>query len=772
MRKASIYFLFLIAMAVPVLAVERHQSYVSYDDGDTIVRSGDDGREIDAHRNLPIYPGDEVVTARRGRAEIRLSDGNIVGIDRATALRFESILDAYEGDSDETVAQLRYGKVAVQRTDLGRDHVRIDTENASYVAEYEAIYSVETDNHGRDRVVVFEGTLEVRTRQRATRLRRGESATIDDRGVYDLANDQIDAADDFERWFLRRAERFDNYNNRYVDRRLGYWGDDLDDHGKWVFVTGIGWSWRPTVSIGWRPYYNGYWYRGRNGCLTWVSYDPWGWAPYHYGRWAYDPGYGWIWVPGYGYSPAWVYWWYGSGYVGWAPAGWWDCHRGYYDWAYRPYRNADFGFGFHGRIRVNEMDLRPWTFVDSTGLISTRVDRAALTTDAVKHRLGRSSGGYDTISATPARFVGEKLRDPADSVRRAGLGGDDSPATAPDMTAYFRRDPNLNGGVRDRIVRSRGTAPSSPNSGSGSGTTASTPDYRGGVGGGRINRGGTGGVAPVTGGSPAPIRGGSVAPITGGSPAPITGGSPAPINGGDTRRGDSGSINRGTTPPPSDPDTGRGGRGGINRGRDEDADDSGSRGSSGWRDRTSRPAETPQVTPPPSTSTTPPPADDSGTRRGRGESWRNKVRGGETPNVDTTSRTPSDNRRSNDGASSSSSGSSDVPRRIIDRIGGARIYPRSGEDGGSARSTRGDSGRSSGDSGRSSGGSRESVRPSRPSNDGGGSSRSSGSSGSSSSGRSGGGDSGGSRSGGNSGGGSSSGGGGGNRGDGGSIKKD
>ncbi|HEX2834566.1 MAG TPA: DUF6600 domain-containing protein [Thermoanaerobaculia bacterium] len=759
MRKASIFLLFTVLTALPALAVERHQSYISYDDGGTTVRSGDDGREIDAHRNLPIYPGDEVETGRRGRSEIRLSDGNIVGLDRSTAVRFESILDSYEGDADETVAQLRFGKIAVQRTDLGHDHVRIDTDNASYVAEYEAIYSVETDAHGRDRVVVFDGTLEVRTRQRATRLRRGESATIDDRGVYDLASGQNEAADDFERWFLRRADRFENYNNRYVDRRLGYWGDDLDEHGKWVFVTGIGWSWRPIVSVGWRPYYNGYWYRGGNGCLTWVSYDPWGWAPYHYGRWAYDPGYGWIWVPGYGYSPAWVYWWYGSGYVGWAPAGWWDCHRGYYDWAYRPYRNADFGFGFQGRIRVGEMDLRPWTFVDSTGLISNRVDRAALTTDAVKHRLGRSSGGYDTISATPARLVGDKLRDPAESIRRAGLGGDDSAATAPDMTAYFRRDANLSGGVRDRIVRSRGSAPSSPNTPA-SGTTASTPDHRGGVGGGRINRGG-GGVAPVTGGSPAPIGSGSVAPIRGGSPAPITGGSPAPITGGSDRRGEGGSITRGSTPAPSEPDSGRGSRGGITRGRDNDSgEDSGTRGSSGWRDRTNRPAETPQVTPPPSNATTPPPADDNNSRRGsRNDSWRSKVRGGETPDVDTSNRTPSSERRSNDGASSGSS--SDVPRRVIDRIGGARIYPRS-EEGSSSRGSGSSTRR--GDSDRGSSGSRETVRPSRPSSDSGSSSRSSGSSnsGSSSSGRSSG------DSGSRSGGGSS----GGNRGEGGSIKKD
>ena len=64
--------------------------------------------------------------------------------------------------------------------------------------------------NGRDRVTVFAGAIEVRTPSRTTRLRSGDSATIDDRGLYDLAGDQRESADEFERWFLKRADRFDN----------------------------------------------------------------------------------------------------------------------------------------------------------------------------------------------------------------------------------------------------------------------------------------------------------------------------------------------------------------------------------------------------------------------------------------------------------------------------------------------------------------------------------------------------------------------------------
>jgi len=224
MRKALLLSLIVVtSAALPALAVEKHQSYISYDDGGTVVRQAEDGREIEARVNLPIFPGDEVVTSRRGRAEVRLSDGNVLGIDRATAVRLESILDSFEGEDSQTVVELRYGKIGIHRTEIGRELVRLDTRHASYVAQREAVYFVEADARGADRVVVFDGSIEVRTPTRRTRLRAGEGASLDDRGVYDLVSDVEYGSDDFERWFARRSDRRGATSSRYLDRRLGYW---------------------------------------------------------------------------------------------------------------------------------------------------------------------------------------------------------------------------------------------------------------------------------------------------------------------------------------------------------------------------------------------------------------------------------------------------------------------------------------------------------------------------------------------------------------------
>ena len=619
MRKLTHVALLLLTVTLPLQARETHQSYIAYDDGGTIVRTSNDDREIEGRVNLPVYAGDEVVTSRRGRAEVVLADGNVVGIDRSTALRLQSVLDSYDSEDDETVAELRYGKVMLYRARDSKDYLRLDTPGATYFAAAEAIFSVETDADGNDRVIVFDGSIEVRTPRRTTRLRRGEGADVDDRGDFDLTSSATQSADDFERWFLRRSERYGSKSGRYLDRSLAYYEDELSRYGSWVNIGTYGWAWRPTVSSGWRPYYHGQWGQGRNGCLTWVSYEPWGWVPYHYGRWAHDPYHGWFWVPGIGYAPAWVYWWYGPNYIGWAPSGFYDLHRPYYDWAYRPYSRAGLGFGagFYGRVRVSDIDLRPWTFVDSNTIVSNRVDRAAITTDAIRGRLTRDNGGFGTISSGAARFTREEFRDPAASInRRMAPVFRESGGAPVDMTPFFRRDDSLPGAIRDRIVRSR------PGDG---GAPASGRTIAGG--------GGGGGVAPIGAGALAPVGGGSIAPIGRGSLAPVGGGEvPDRINrGSGSTRGESGS--------------GRDGSGRIRR------------------DGGTRRVETPSgaVTPREGVSAVAPSA-----------GWRERaVRGRADAPVSRTPDAPAPTREA--GSTAGRERSSDVPRRVIDRIGGARV---------------------------------------------------------------------------------------------------
>ena len=93
--------------------------------------------------------------------------------------------------------------------------------------------------------------------------------------------------------------------------------DDLSSYGDWYDVPDYGVVWRPTYVAGWQPYVDGYWAWTSYG-WTWVSYEPWAWT-LHYGRWVVLPARGWVWIPGTIWGPAWVDWYWGDGYVGWAP---------------------------------------------------------------------------------------------------------------------------------------------------------------------------------------------------------------------------------------------------------------------------------------------------------------------------------------------------------------------------------------------------------------------------------------------------------------------
>lgn len=100
---------------------------------------------------------------------------------------------------------------------------------------------------------------------------------------------------------------------------VGVFYDELAPYGSWFSLDNYGWVWTPYgVSVGWRPYTNGYWVYTDYG-WTWVSNYRWGWAPFHYGRWIFHSRHGWVWRPGNVWGPAWVVWRHSPGWIGWAP---------------------------------------------------------------------------------------------------------------------------------------------------------------------------------------------------------------------------------------------------------------------------------------------------------------------------------------------------------------------------------------------------------------------------------------------------------------------
>ncbi len=134
---------------------------------------------------------------------------------------------------------------------------------------------------------------------------------------------------------------------------VAYFYDSLSPYGSWIYVSGSGWCWQPTVAVRvstWQPYSDsGRWYWSDSGWY-WQSDYSWGWAPFHYGRWSRHATAGWIWNPGTVWGPAWVSWRYSEGYCGWAPlppAAVWVSGGGFSFHGRHVAVGFDFGLSYH-----------------------------------------------------------------------------------------------------------------------------------------------------------------------------------------------------------------------------------------------------------------------------------------------------------------------------------------------------------------------------------------------------------------------------------------
>jgi hypothetical protein len=335
----------------PALGVAR----VSLVNGDVTMRRGDSGDWVQATVNSPLVEGDTIATGQGSRTEVQLDYSNLIRLNENTEVAIASLGNrAYR-------VQLARGILTYSELRNGEADVDIETPHVAVRPQKNGRYRVEV--LGAETVVtVRKGEAQVASPQGTETLKSGRAMII--RGSDDDAEFRIvdaDPRDDWDQWNERRdnvLNKSDSY--RYMSRSI-YGGEDLDHSGHWRYVSGYGYSWFPSVTVGWAPYRHGRWtwldYYG----WTWVSYEPWGWAPYHYGRWYHHTSFGWGWYPGsyhhhhywrpalvafFGYSSHGGFsvgagFGHGYGHVGWIPLG---PGEPYYPWYGRHY----YGRGRHG----------------------------------------------------------------------------------------------------------------------------------------------------------------------------------------------------------------------------------------------------------------------------------------------------------------------------------------------------------------------------------------------------------------------------------------
>lgn len=423
-------------------------SYISYLERYATVRPGQGGETLDAVVNMPVLAGDRLDTARGSRVEVQLADGISVWVDEFTTLDFDALAYSREDAAPRTALYLSDGggvAVEIPSTALGSGSLRVDARVGSIFLNRPGLYRVVAKS-GELGVEVHQGLAELPEGYGSTLLRASQQAWIEDDGDIEKSALSEDY-DDFWAWVQeRRQPSSGGPTAQYVDAGHGGRAAVLDSYGEWVYVPSYSTHmWRPRVASTWTPYSSGRWVWTPVG-WTWVAYEPWGWYPYHYGSWYWDVSIGWAWCWDRVWGPSWVHWLAWDGYVGWCP-------RGYYDYWYwnqhggrwngdgrgghrRPDRWSDVALDFHGRVRLRDIDSRPWTFVAADRFTDSRLDRvrldpSRLLRDLPADRFGEVRSG-PLLTRSPDRSSPTRIID--DVFRRNGDG-----QPLPEMSSFLRR---------------------------------------------------------------------------------------------------------------------------------------------------------------------------------------------------------------------------------------------------------------------------------------------------------------------------------------------
>jgi hypothetical protein len=440
-------------------------SYISYLERYATVYPASNDETLDAQVNMPVLGGDRLDTARGARVEIQLADGCTVWLDEFSTVDFDSLAMSRDSQAQRTALGLAAGGLAIEIPSAAQveENVRIDTARGSVFLSKPGLYRLSLDRKELH-IETHAGLAELPVGVGSVMLRAGQQTTLEEDDDEDIQRASLDDdSDDFWAWVEeRRHPRGDGNTAQYVDERNAGRAAVLDTYGEWIYLDDAStWAWRPRVGAGWQPYSMGRWYWTTVG-WTWLSDEPWGWYPYHYGSWNYYNDYGWMWCWDWVWGPAWVHWMWADNYIGWCP-------RGYYDWWYGdnyhhghdghgsheqglPDRWSHTAYDFSGRVRLRDVDPRPWTFVPGDRFASSHIDRVRVDSNRVLGETGDRSDAFVRSGPLVTRSPGRDLADRGvGSVIRDGVGD----RQTPDLGVVLRRD--AEGLARVPVERSIGS---------------------------------------------------------------------------------------------------------------------------------------------------------------------------------------------------------------------------------------------------------------------------------------------------------------------------
>ena len=289
--------------------------HISYVEGSSTVIRADKTQE-EAIINLPVAPGDEIVTADKSKCELQFDNGTVMRLGEESRLKVTTVLaQSLTSKWKITTLELTKGKLYSINQSYNKERFQIMTHNTAVYLKNNSISTIDLQK-GETRVFCDRGKFKIMYGGEARSLKtdtvrkgNGYIVTADHKLVKDNKRDI-----DFMSWnqYIDKNFRKLHYGISKVPKKiykytkgLVYWAEKWSSlFGEWVYDDLFGYVWKPadrTFAYSARPFFHAN-FTWINNELFLVPSQPWGWAPAHMGTWVWMK-WGWTWIPGSAFNP-------------------------------------------------------------------------------------------------------------------------------------------------------------------------------------------------------------------------------------------------------------------------------------------------------------------------------------------------------------------------------------------------------------------------------------------------------------------------------------
>ncbi len=310
----TLLLLALLALKFPGLAADNESNYghVSFVEDQAVVIHSDQA-EHEAVVNLPLVPGDTIVTGDNGRCELQFDNGTVIRLDKNSRLSV-STMQAPSLTSRWKVSTLHLlqGQMYTLPQTYSEEMFQVITANAAVKLESRTAATIRFNDGLGTALFSDAGKFEVlygadNRELKKVVVRSGQAYVISADNSLEISNEKRNL--EFVAW------------NEYVDRHfkelhsginklppklefgnsaLQYWAMKWSPFfGEWIYDEIFGYVWKPDsdqFARFDRPFFDADYVR-INGRLFLVPREAWAWVPAHMGTWVWLKR-GWTWVPG------------------------------------------------------------------------------------------------------------------------------------------------------------------------------------------------------------------------------------------------------------------------------------------------------------------------------------------------------------------------------------------------------------------------------------------------------------------------------------------